>query len=306
MNALKQTQQVIDMLESDVFNPDYEKAARMTGIPLGLYQRIFSYIIGMTMAEYMRRRKLTVSAERLLKGNLSVIDAALECGYESSASYTRAFKELFSVPPIRISAKIFNDKAFRPFSFTENDSYYVMKGKRIMAELVRIGYEKTEDVLLIGISGNDYGASGRQLWDIYFDQHFDDKLTALESNQVGMEDCIGLGYMADFPSDKALGTTYIVGKLFRIGTPIPEGMTGRIIKGGTVVRAQIGGDNFDDILNNAFLLISDMAPRNGYTLDYERFYWIEFYTVSRFCDPLERGDKQIICDWIMPCRKEQE
>jgi len=49
--------------------------------------------------------------------------------------------------------------------------------------------------------------------------------------------------------------------------------------------------------------MSDMVQKNGYELDYENFYWIEFYTVSRFCTPLETGNGQIICDWIMPCLK---
>lgn len=303
MDVLNQTQQVIDMLERDLFNADYTKVARFTGIPLGLYQRIFSYICGISITEYVRRRKLTVSAEMLLAGDTGVTDAAFECGYENSTSFSRAFKEQFSVPPIHITAEILKDKAFRPLSFAENDTYYIVKGKRIMAELVRIEYENTDDMLLIGVSSMEYGVKGRQLWDIYFGRHFDDKLTELEEYQIGMEDCIGLGYSADFPSDKELGETYIVGKFFKPGTPVPEGMTGRRIKGGTIARAQLGAENFDDILNSAYLLISDMAARNGYRLDYSQFYWIEFYTVSRFCIPMENKEKRIICDWIMPCIK---
>lgn len=303
MNVFDQTQQVIDLLEKDLFQADYSNVSRLTGIPLGVYQRIFSYICGISISEYVRRRKLTVSAEMLLAGGISVTDAALECGYENSTSYSRAFKEQFLVPPINITAEIFHKNAFRPLSFIENETYYVVKGKRIMAELVKIEYENMEDLLLIGISNQEFGVKGRQLWDIYFGQHFDDKLTELEEYQIGMEDCIGLGYSADFPSDKELGETYIVGKFFKPGTPIPEGMIGRVIKGGTIVRAQIGGQNFDDILNSAYLLISDMVPKNGYRLDYSQFYWIEFYTVSRFCIPLENKEKQIICDWIMPCIK---
>lgn len=302
MNVLNQTQQVIDMLEGDIFNVDYKKVSRSTGIPLGLYQRIFRYICEISITEYVRRRKLTISAERLLTGDINVTDAAFECGYENSTSFSRAFKEQFSVPPVQITAELLKAKGFRPLSFAVNDTYYVVKGKRIMAELVKIEYENTEDKLLIGVSSKEYGVTGRKLWDVYFGQHFDDKLTELEGYQIDMEDCIGLGYAADFPSDQELGETYIVGKFFKPGTPVPEGMIGRLIKGGTVVKAQIGGENFDDILNNAYLLISDMVPRNGYSLDYNEFYWIEFYTVSRFCIPMENKEKQIICEWIMPCK----
>jgi AraC family transcriptional regulator len=304
MDVFNQTQNVIDILENDIFNTDLKIISRVTGIPLGVYQRIFSYICGVSITEYVRRRKLTKSAEMLLAGDRNVTDAAFECGYENSTSFSRAFKEQFSVPPSHITADILKDKAFRPLSFAEKDTYYVVKGKRIMAELVKIEYEDMEDMLLIGVSSKDYGVKGRQLWDIYFGQHFDDRLTELEEYQIGMQDCIGLGYSADFPSDRELGETYIVGKFFKPGTSVPEGMVGRMIKGGTIVRAQIGGENFDEILNSAYLLISDMVPRNGYQLDYNQFYWIEFYTVSRFCVPMENHEKQIICDWIMPCVKQ--
>ncbi|MCB6946236.1 hypothetical protein LI000_17385, partial [[Eubacterium] rectale] len=69
----------------------------------------------------------------------------------------------------------------------------------------------------------------------------------------------GLGYMTDFANDSGLGETYIIGKYFKTGTPVPEGMTGKIIKGGTIAKAQIGVKNLDDIISNAFILISDMV-----------------------------------------------
>ncbi|WP_033164040.1 AraC family transcriptional regulator [Clostridium sp. KNHs205] len=304
MDVMEQTQQVIDMLESDIFQADFGRAARVTGIPLGVYQRIFSYICGISMTEYVRRRKLTESARMILEEKVNVTEAALCCGYENTASYTRAFKEQFLVPPVQLTIESYKEKAFFPLFFTDKDTYYVMKGRRIMAELVKIDYEKTEDLLLIGISNKEHGVSGnKELWDIFWSQHYDDKLTALMDYQVGMEDCMGLGYSADFTSEEGLGDTYIVGKFFQLGTPVPEGMTGRIIKGRTIAKAQIGAANFEDILNNAYLLMSDMVLKNGYELDYEDFYWIEFYTVSRFCTPMETGSKQIICDWIMPCIK---
>lgn len=303
MNVLNQTQKVIDILENDIFNPDFEKIAKVIGIPLGLYHRIFSYICEISMVEYVRRRKITISAEKLLVKEINVTEAAFLCGYDNTTSFSRAFKEQFLVPPIKITVPIYKEKAFQPLSFSNNDTYFVLKGKKIMADLVKIEYETTEDKLLIGISNKQFGVTGRQLWDIYFGQHFDDKLTELEEYQVGMEDCIGLGFMTDFTADTDLGETYIIGKFFKIDTPIPEGMTSRIIKGRRIANAQIVAENFDDILNNAYLLLSNMLPKNGYTVDHNEFYWIEFYTVSRYCDAIENNNKQIICDWIMPCKR---
>ncbi|WP_077612462.1 hypothetical protein [Clostridium sp. Marseille-P2415] len=172
-----------------------------------------------------------------------------------------------------------------------------------MAELLKLEYEDTEDVLLIGISSRDYGVTTNELWGVFWEQGFDKKLYEQKDCQAGMDGCIGLGYMTGFSSDAGLGDTYIVGKYFKVGTPIPEGMTGRIIKGGTIVKAQIGAKDLNDIIGNAYALISNMVQKNGFMPDHEDFYWVEFYSVSRFCDPLESGAEQVVLDWQMPVRK---
>ncbi|MED4346195.1 helix-turn-helix transcriptional regulator [Heyndrickxia coagulans] len=140
MEILDKTQQVIDMLEADIMHADYEKIAKITGIPLGLYQRIFTYICNISLAGYVRKRKLTLAAEMLLSKRKNVTETAMECGYESSSAFSRAFKEQFSVPPAMITGDIYQEKAFPPLSFKDNDTYYVMKGRRMMAELVKIEY----------------------------------------------------------------------------------------------------------------------------------------------------------------------
>ncbi len=303
MEVLDQTQKVIDLLEKDVMNVDYIKIEKLTGVPLGLYQRIFTYICNISLAGYVRKRKLTLAAGMLLSGSRNVTEMAMECGYESSSAFSRAFKEQFSVPPVFITEEIYKENAFQPLSFTDNDTYFVLKGKRIMAELVKLEYENTEDMLLIGISNKDYGVTTHELWSVFWEREFDKKLYELKAYQLGMDDCIGLGYMTDFTSDTGLGNTYIVGKYFKIGTPVPEGMTSRIIKGGTIAKAQIGAKNLDDIIENAYILISGFVQKNGYMLAYDDFYWLELYTVRRFCEPLEKGAEQVILDWYMPCRK---
>lgn len=175
-----------------------------------------------------------------------------------------------------------------------------------MARIERIAYEQDGEALLIGVSSRDFGVAGRALWDAYFSGGYDQRLHALCAYQrPDMDDCIGVGYMSGFDGAASLGNEYIVGKYFIPGTPVPEGMTAKKIRAGMVAKAQIGGRNFDEILSGAYVLMEDMVCKNGYTLDYEGFYWTEVYTCSRFCEPLERGAEQIICDWYMPCGRNE-
>ena len=303
MEALDQTQRVIDWLESDIMHADYRETERLTGIPLGLYQRIFAYLCDVSLSGYVRKRRLTLAAQMLLAGERSVTEAALDCGYESPSSFTRAFKELFGTPPALITFDVYRERAYPPLALRDNDSYYVWKGRRMMADVVRLDYEETEEALLIGIGSKEFGVTTHELWGVYFGQGFDRRLAELDGRTADMDDCIGVGFMTDFADESGLGNTYMIGKLFRPGTPVPEGMASRVMQGGTTVRAQVSGRNLDDILASSYILLSQAVQKNGYALVHDPFYWMEWYTVSRYASALEQGSPQVILDWRMPCRK---
>lgn len=63
------------------------------------FRRMFSFMAGITLSEYIRRRRLTLAALDLIHGNDLVIDTALKYGYSSPDSFTRAFSSLHGVTP---------------------------------------------------------------------------------------------------------------------------------------------------------------------------------------------------------------
>jgi AraC family transcriptional regulator len=85
-----------DNLEGDI---DIIKAAEIACCSTYHLQRIFLAVNGLSVAEYIRRRRLTLAARELLSGNAKVIDIALKYGYNSPDSFTRAFRNLHNVTP---------------------------------------------------------------------------------------------------------------------------------------------------------------------------------------------------------------
>lgn len=55
------------------------------------FRKIFQYISGMPLSEYIKKRKLAMSNHDLIKGK-SVTDVAFKYGYQSLDGFTRAFK----------------------------------------------------------------------------------------------------------------------------------------------------------------------------------------------------------------------
>ncbi|REE83931.1 AraC family transcriptional regulator [Paenibacillus taihuensis] len=78
---------------------DFAEAAGRAFCSVHHFQRMFSFISGIPLSEYVRRRRLTLAAFELKNSPIKVIDLALKYGYESPEAFTRAFHLLHGVTP---------------------------------------------------------------------------------------------------------------------------------------------------------------------------------------------------------------
>ncbi len=63
------------------------------------FQKGFSLLCGITVAEYIRNRRLALAGIELAAGSIKVIDAAVKYGYDSSDSFAKAFTRFHGVTP---------------------------------------------------------------------------------------------------------------------------------------------------------------------------------------------------------------
>jgi len=66
------------------------------------FRRMFSFLAGAPLSEYIRRRRLTLAALELAHGEARVIDLALKYNYSSPDAFTRAFADLHGVTPAEV------------------------------------------------------------------------------------------------------------------------------------------------------------------------------------------------------------
>lgn len=81
------------------------------------FSRMFSSITGMTLSEYIRRRRLTKAAFDVQTSQVKIIDVALKYGYDSADAFTRAFKKLHGTTPNAVREHSVELKAFPRISF---------------------------------------------------------------------------------------------------------------------------------------------------------------------------------------------
>ncbi|RSK29299.1 AraC family transcriptional regulator [Bacillus sp. HMF5848] len=90
----------IDYLEKHLEDRlDIEQAAKEAYMSKFHYQRMFHMLTGITVAEYVRKRKLTLAAQELIVSKTKIIDLALKYGYETPESFSKAFRKLHGVSP---------------------------------------------------------------------------------------------------------------------------------------------------------------------------------------------------------------
>lgn len=61
--------------------------------------RIFAEHTGITIYKYLRNRRLTVAAEKLVKSDKPILQIAHETGYDSQQSFSFAFRQAYLYPP---------------------------------------------------------------------------------------------------------------------------------------------------------------------------------------------------------------
>ncbi len=118
MDMLGQWNAAIDYLESNMCAEiDLDTAARIACVTTDSFMRFFSYMTGMTLHEYVRRRRLTLAAQELRLSRVPLIDVAVKYGYDSAAAFSRAFSKQHGMTPSIFRKHGGLIKAYPPVSF---------------------------------------------------------------------------------------------------------------------------------------------------------------------------------------------
>lgn len=80
-------------------NTPLEDLARVAAFSPFHFHRVFRGMVGESVKEHVRRLRLERAVSRLKFTDTSIIQLALEAGYESHEAFTRAFKSLHGVAP---------------------------------------------------------------------------------------------------------------------------------------------------------------------------------------------------------------
>lgn len=130
MNYYENLNNVIDIIEENLTEKiDYKKLAKIVGTSSYTLQRIFAFLTGITLTEYIRKRRLSKAAEELLSTDIKIIDLALKYQYDSPISFSNSFKKMHGISPQTLrknntSIKTFPKIEFKPTIETIDELEY--------------------------------------------------------------------------------------------------------------------------------------------------------------------------------------
>jgi AraC family transcriptional regulator len=190
---------VIQYLETIVINDseiDYDEISNITISHAALFQRIFIFVSGISISDYVRKRRLTLAAHDLRNNDISILDIALKYGFQSHSAFTRSFKEHHGITPTEARLETVQINEYLPINFSD---MRFIGGKRIMAEMKKIIYKESVERLFVGLNRKEttFPEVGK-LWQEFFNSEAVEKLKTLSNatccDDIDENDGIGIVY----------------------------------------------------------------------------------------------------------------
>lgn len=118
MEWIERLNHAIDYIEEHLTEEiEYEQLGRIACCSAYHFQRMFTYMAGVPLSEYIRRRKMSLAAVDLQGGDAKIIDVAAKYGYSSPTAFNRAFQSVHGIAPSAVKSEGVSVKSFPPLVF---------------------------------------------------------------------------------------------------------------------------------------------------------------------------------------------
>jgi len=283
----KVAQYIEENLTDDI---QIESLARIAYRSVYEFSRVFSFAAGMSVSEYIRRRRLSQAVFDIQNGSESLVDIALKYCYESQSAFTRAFKDLHGQTPAAARNNGILLKTYPKITFK-----LIIRGVTEMDFRI----ENKESFKIIGQKANNWGGPGD--WERFYE-----KFGAMFENVGGKS-----YYKAPFWSVGAYkflpeGSLFfqgdeknrpqdvycVIGALYD-GEPLTDGLMLEEFPAGTWAVFRVVSDTEDNATGKEYeKAITEWFPLSNYKINYDLPY-LEVFGI-----PTEPGEVHYDEVWI--------
>ena len=155
MNVLSQFNEAMAYIERNLIHEiEPDQISHIAGCSEYHFRRMFSFLAGMPLGEYIRRRRLSLAGELLQSEQVKVIDLALQMGYESPEAFSKAFQAMHGVTPSQARKENVELKVLSPMTFQLTVRGGIEMNYRIVEkkEFYIVGFKKRITMQFKGIN----------------------------------------------------------------------------------------------------------------------------------------------------------
>lgn len=287
MNWLENLSNSIEYIEENIDKEiSYDEAARIACCSTYYFQRMFSYVVGISLSEYIRRRRMTQAAFELQRTNNKIIDIALKYGYSSPTSFNRAFKNIHGVTPAAAKSIGSNLNAYPAIKLSVK-----ITGASVMSYHI----EKKEAIRIVGIPIKLFENMEKNQKLV---PSFWDEITQKKDfqNICNLSNCKPYGILGITLYENSENIFYYIASA--TDKPTPKGMFEYKIPASTWVVFENNGSLKEDVQNIFRRFYTEWLPFSGY--EYAGLPDIEIYPIQE--KKLVEGYSEV---WIS-IKKEKE
>lgn len=118
MQWINNLNKAVNYIEENISREiEYEHLAKIACCSTYHFQRMFSYMAGVPLSEYIKRRRMSLAAVDLQGSHEKIIDISLKYGYSSPTAFNRAFQAVHGVAPSAVKKNGVIMKSYPPISF---------------------------------------------------------------------------------------------------------------------------------------------------------------------------------------------
>ena len=212
MEWMKAISEAVDYIESHISDEiTADDVANSVCISTFYFQKGFSMLCGYTIMEYIRNRRLALAGVALADSEAKVIDVAMQYGYDSPDSFTKAFTRFHGITPSQVRKDKTMIKSFAPLKLTIS-----LKGGYLMDYRIT----KKDSFTVIGSAKEFSYEHAKQEIPAFWQEHY---ATGKGQHVCGM---FGINIDEQMGHEKF---EYVIADIYNPVTDIPEGFVTKTI-----------------------------------------------------------------------------
>lgn len=249
---------VIEKIEENLTGEiSYRELAGILSVSVYELRRLFSFIVGVPLSDYIRQRRISCAVFDLVAGENTITEIAAKYGYDSPSSFSRAFRELQGISPSEARKKDITLKTYPRVSF----NWSVSGTSQIQYKLVQ-----REEMKLCGyssVSNSDSSDCGETVWNEYFERGYHDRLLQMRAFETQNAE------FASYSNGEGSEVICTIGALLPLTAETPEGMDEIIIPAATWGVFEVVGTMPKQMDTSYFRTIGEWLTSSPYIRDAE-------------------------------------